>query len=56
MLFTWNYHETDTRIALHELRSIKPVAITATYTDVLILLTHAYLQYNKPQEYLLIFY
>ena len=52
MLFTCNHHETDARIALHGLRSIKPVIITATDTDVLVLLTHAYPQCNNPPEYL----
>ena len=39
MPFTCNYHEADTRIVLHASKSIKPVIITATDTDVLVLKT-----------------
>ena len=39
MLFTCIYREADTRIVLHESKSIKPVIITATDTDVLVLKT-----------------
>ena len=39
MLFTCIYREADTRIVLHASKSIKPVIITATDTDVLVLKT-----------------
>ena len=39
MLFTCIYHEADTRIVLHASKSTKPVIITATDTDVLVLKT-----------------
>ena len=53
MLFTCNHHEADTRIVLHASRSIKPVIITATDTDVLVLLTHAYPQCNNAKQWLM---
>ena len=53
MLFTCNHHEVDTHIALHTLRSIKPVIITATDTDVLVLLTHACRQCNNAKQWLM---
>ena len=39
-----NHDEADTCIALDASRSIKPVIIIATDTDVLVLLNHAYPQ------------
>ena len=52
MLFTCNHNEADTRIVLHASRSIKPVIITATDTDVLVLLTHTYPQCNNAKQWL----
>ena len=53
MLFTCNHHEADTRIVLHASRFIKPVIITVTDTDVLVLLTHAYSQCNNSRQWLM---
>ena len=53
MLFTRNHHEADTSIVLQASRSIKPVIITATDTDVLDLLTHAYPQCNNAKQWLM---
>ena len=52
-LFTCNHHEADTRIVLHTSISIKPVIVTATDTDVLVLLTHAYPQCNNTKQWLM---
>ena len=52
MFFTYNRHEVDTRIALHARRSIKPIIITATDTDALVLLTRAYRQCNNAKQWL----
>ena len=40
MIFTCNHHKPDKSVVLHAPRSIKPVIMTATDTDVLVLLTH----------------
>ena len=40
-------------ILLHASRSIKPVVITATDTDVLVLLTHAYPQCINAKQWLI---
>ena len=53
MLFTCIYHEADTRIVLHASKSTKPVIITATDTDVLVLLSHAYPQFNNAEQWLM---
>ena len=53
MPFTCNHHEVDTHIALHTSRSIKPVIVTATDTDVLVLLTHARPQCNNAKQWLM---
>ena len=53
MLFICNHHEADTRIVLPASRSIKLVIITATDTDVLVLLIHAYPQCNNAKQWLL---
>ena len=50
MFFSYNRHEVDTRIALHARRSIKPIIITATDTDALVLLTRAYRQCNNAKQ------
>ena len=53
ILFNCNHHEADTRIVLHVSRSIKPVNITATGTDDLVLLTHTYPQCNNAKQWLM---
>ena len=53
MLFTRNHQEADTRLVLHASTSIKPIIITATDTDVLVLLTHAYRQCNYARQWLM---
>ena len=53
ILFTCNHHKTDTRIALQVSRSKKPVIITATGNDVLVLLTHVYPQRNNAKQWLM---
>ena len=53
MLFTCIYHEADTHIVLHASKSTKPVIITATDTDVLVLLSHAYPQFNNAEQWLM---
>ena len=53
MLLTCNHHKADTRIVLHKSISIEPVIITATDTDVLVVLTHAYPQCNNSKQWLM---
>ena len=53
MVFTGNHHEADASLVLHASRSIKPVIITATNTDVLVLLTHVYPQCNNARQWLM---
>ena len=48
MLFTCNYYEAGINIILLASRSMKPVIDTATDTDALVLLTHAYR--NAPMQ------
>ena len=51
MLFTCNDHEADMHIVFHTSRSMKPVIITATDTDVLLI--HAYPQCNNAKQWLM---
>ena len=53
MLFICNDHEADMRIVLQASKSMKPKIITATDTDVLVLLIHAYPQCNNAKQWLM---
>ena len=50
MIFSCKHREADISIFLRAVRFTKPVAVTSTETDAVVLLNHAYPQFENIKQ------